>query len=156
MTWLTSTAGKLKTAAKGARQARSRFAGALDLFHLCEIQIARSRVSEIHSLREASLRETHEQIRFDYPRLELASYFVELIDLATEPEHECPELYDLLRRALAHLAAQPASRRALLHFESELARLLGVQDPGLSSIASLARACHRLPTARAPLLDKLT
>jgi recombinational DNA repair protein (RecF pathway) len=32
VTWLTEHHGKLKTVAKGARQAKSRFAGRLDLF----------------------------------------------------------------------------------------------------------------------------
>jgi DNA repair protein RecO (recombination protein O) len=148
VTWLTETEGKLKTVAKGARSTRSRFGGLLDLFHLCEIQIARSRKSELHGLREVRLIKSHEHLSSDYPRLTLASYFVELIDLVTEPEHPTPELYDLLRRGLAYLDSNPASERALLHFETEMTRLLGIQHPTDSPAIAIGRTYQRLPASR--------
>ncbi len=155
ITWLTETEGRLKTVAKGARRPKSKFAGVLDLFHRCEIQFARSRTSELHGLHEAVLIEPYEQIRFDYVRLELAAYFTELVDLVTEAEHPCPEIYDLLGRALAHLAAQPASQRALLHFESELAQMLGIRHERLTPAVAIGRAYHRLPHSRRDLVAKL-
>lgn len=156
VTWFTSTHGKIKTVAKGARQAKSRFAGVLDLFFDCEIQFARSRHSELHQLREVALREPHEALRRDYPRVALAAYFVELIELVTEPDHPAPELYSLLQRAFGFLNAQPASRRALLHFENELTRLLGIQgQAGVTAAVAIGRAYHRLPTARPALLKML-
>lgn len=152
VTWFTEEHGRLKTVAKGARNPKSKFAGVLDLFFRCEIQFSRSGKSELHPLREAVLLESHEQVRFDYRRTTMAAYFVELIELVTEPEHPAPELYDLLRRALEHLNAQPASERALLHFEAELTRLLGVQQPGVSPAVALGRTYHRLPPGRKALL----
>ncbi len=144
VTWLTRDLGKLKTVAKGARQPKSRFAGMLDLFYRCDIQFGRSRQGELHALREASLLEPYENLRFDYLRTALAGYFAELLDLVTEPEHPVPELYDLLHRALAHLHENPATLRALLHFEKELTRLLGIASAQLA-----------LPRARRELLPKL-
>lgn len=155
VTWLTRDFGKLKTVAKGARQAKSRFAGVLDLFHRCEIGLIRSTRSELHSLREAALLEPYENLRFDYLRTALAGYFAELLDAATEADHPVEELYDLLQRALAHLHEKPASERALLHFESELARLLGIAQPGLSAALALTRAHHPLPRTRGDLLKRL-
>jgi DNA repair protein RecO (recombination protein O) len=155
VTWLTRDFGKLKTVAKGARQARSRFAGVLDLFYRCEIGLVRSTKSELHALREAGLEEPYEQLRFDYLRTALAGYFVELLDLVTEPEHPAPDLFDLLHRALAHLNGKAASERALLHFEAELARLLGVANPGVTAAVALGRVYHSLPRTRADLLRRL-
>ena len=148
VTWLTRDHGRLKTVAKGARRARSSFAGLLDLFYGCEISYVRSRRSELHTLREVRLLETYEGVRFDYPRLALSSYFAELLELVTEPEHAVPELYDLLQRALGHLAEHPASRRALLHFERELAKHLGIFQADVAPAVALARAYHHVPASR--------
>lgn len=156
VTWFTAAHGRIKTVAKGARQPKSRFAGQLDLFFDCEIQFARSRRSELHILREVSLREPHEALRREYPRVALASYFVELIELVTEPDHPAPELYELLQRAFGFLGANPASQRAMLHFESELTRLLGIQGAaGVSAAVAIGRAYHRLPSTRPALLKSL-
>jgi DNA repair protein RecO (recombination protein O) len=156
VTWFTAEHGKIKTVAKGARQPRSRFAGLLDLFFDCEIQFARSRRSELHILREVTLIHPHEGLRLDFDRVALASYFVELIELVTEPDHSVPEIYTLLQRAFGYLAAQPATLRALLHFESELVRLLGIQgQAGVTPAVAIGRAYQRLPMARPGLLRQL-
>ncbi len=155
VTWFTAAHGKLKTLAKGALRPKSRLAGTLDLFFDCEISFSRSAKSDLHSLRECALTDPRDGLRREYPRLALASYFVELMDDLTELEHPAADLFDLLRRALSHLGEKPASRRALLHFESELARLLGIQNPDTSPIMALARACHRIPAAREGLLQSL-
>lgn len=154
VTWLTLDHGKLKTMARGALRPKSAFAGGLDLFFESEIAFVRSRRSEIHTLREAALRDSREGLRLDYGRVELASYFVELLELTTEPEHPVPELFDLLRRALGYLERAAPGRRALLHFEKELARLLGVHLEG-NAYTALAKLCHRMPESRRRLMDRL-
>lgn len=155
VTWFTRDLGRIKTIAKGALRPKSRLAGVLDLFFDCEISIARSAKSELHTLREAVLRDAREGLRRDYRGVALASYFVELIELLTEPDHPAPELHDLLLRAFSHLDRKPATQRALVHFESELARLLGIQQPGLTPIVAIGRASHRVPAARPGLLKLL-
>jgi len=154
ITWLTRDAGKLKTMARGALGKKSAFAGALDLFFETEIIWVHSRRSEIHPLREAALLEPFEGLRRDYTRVEMASYFVELLELTVEPEHPVPELYDLLHRALAYLETATPNRRALLHFERELARHLGIHTEGVDASTSLWQIAHRLPESRQRLLDK--
>lgn len=154
VTWLTLEHGKVKTMARGALRPKSPFAGLLDLFFENEIAFVRSGRSEVHTLREAKLRYPFEGLRKDYGRVELAAYFVELLELAVEPEHPVPELYDLLHRALTYLEANTPNRKALLHFENELARLLGIHSGG-SAFAALSRVFHRLPEARRGLLEKL-
>src|SRR5688572_30111926 len=62
ITWLSLEHGKVKTIAKGALRAKSRFSGTLDLFFTCEIAIARSQKSELHTLREAVLIDSRESL----------------------------------------------------------------------------------------------
>lgn len=157
VTWFTREHGRVKTVAKGARQPKSRFAGLLDLFFDCEIQFARSHRSELHALREVTLHEPHECLRTDYHRVALAAYFIELIELVTEPDHPAPEIYHLLQRAFRFLNTNPSSLRALLHFESELVRMLGIQgQPGVTPAVAVGRAYQRVPSARAALVKELT
>jgi DNA repair protein RecO (recombination protein O) len=156
VTWFTEAHGRIKTVAKGARQPKSRFAGLLDLFFDCEIQFVRSRKSELHILREVVLRNPHENVRLDYTRVALAAYFVELIELVTEPDHPSPELHDLLHRAFGHLNEKAGSLRALLHFETELVRLLGIQgQENVTPAVAIGRVYHRLPKSRPGLLKML-
>jgi len=156
VTWFTEAHGRIKTVAKGARQPRSRFAGLLDLFFDCEIQFARSRKSDLHILREVVLRHPREGLRLDYTRVALASYFVELIELVTELDHPAPELHNLLNRAFTHLSEKPASLKALLHFEAELTRSLGIQgQENVTPAVAIGRVYHRLPISRPALLKSL-
>ncbi len=156
VTWLTQSQGRLKTAAKGARRPRSPFAGKLDLFFLADISYAPSRKSDLHALREVVLIQPFGGLRADFPRTQLAAYFVELIELVTEPEHPVPELFDLLLRALGYLDTGQANLRALLHFESELVRLLGIHgQERVSPAAAIGRAYNTLPSTRAGLLKAM-
>ncbi len=155
VTWFTAEHGLIKTVAKGARNPKSRFAGGLDLFFDCEIQFLRSRRSELHILRETLLRDPHEGLRTNHERVALAAYFVELLELVTESGHPAPELHDLLARAFGFLNMNPASRRPLLHFETELARLLGIQNANVTAAVAIGSAYHRLPSVRAGLLKRL-
>lgn len=155
LTWLTETQGKLKTVAKGARQPKSRFAGRADLFFECEIQFSRSRRSDLHILREVELRHAHVAIRADFRLVELAAYFVELIELVTEPDHPVPDLFDLLQRALRHVNGSAPTLRALEHFETELVRLLGIQQPTLAPALALERTYHHLPRGRRSIVRQL-
>ena len=99
--------------------------------------------------------ESRENLRGDYRRVSLAAYFVELLDLATEHDHPAPELFDLLSRALGFAESKTPTRKALLHFEAELARLLGIQQPGITPVMAIGRACHQIPSARGTLLTTL-
>jgi DNA repair protein RecO (recombination protein O) len=154
--WFTEAHGLVKTVAKGARRARSPFAGQLDLFFGGEISLSRARNGELHTLREVSIRHWREGLRKNYSTTLLAAYCCQLLESAVEPEHAEPELHDLLRRALDHLDTAPASLRALRHFETELARLLGVSHELNPAEASLRDALGTLPASRKELLERLS
>src|SRR5882757_3004332 len=94
--WLTQEQGRVATVAKGARRAKSPFAGKLDLFYVADFSFTRSRRSELHNLREVSLRETHGAIRQDMSRLQQAAYAAGFVEQATETDTPLPEIYQLL------------------------------------------------------------
>jgi DNA repair protein RecO (recombination protein O) len=158
VSWCTESLGCIQTAAKGARRAKSPFAGKLDLFFEAEIQIARSRKSNLHSLTEVALKNPFAGIRSSLRRTKAASYFVELIELCTESDHHEPELFSLLRRAFGYLNDHDPDLRAVLHFETELARIAGVHDTKTlksNPALALANLFGRLPSSRAELLNAL-
>jgi DNA repair protein RecO (recombination protein O) len=158
VSWCTESLGCIQTVAKGARRPRTPFAGKLDLFFEAEIQIARSRKSNLHTLTEVALRETFAGIRQHYTRTQVAAYFVELIELSTERDHHEPELFQLLQRAFGYLNRRDADARAVLHFETELARIAGVHDTRLlrsNPAFALGSLFGKLPLSRTPLLKQL-
>ena len=146
----------MQTAARGARRAKSPFAGKLDLFFEAEISIAPSRKSNLHTLTEVVLKNPFAGIRQNYLRTQTASYFVELVELCTEAEHHDPELFALLRRAFAFIDKNDPNLRAVLHFETELARIAGVHDKkNVDSAFALGNLFGRLPLSRTELLKTL-
>lgn len=154
--WLTETHGLLKTVAKGARRAKGPFAGQIDLFFGGEISFSLSRGGELHSLREVAICQWRIGLRKNYTSILLAAYCCQLIEIAVEPGHPEPGLHDLLKRALDHLDTTPPSLRALHHFESELARLLGVlQDPSRAE-SSLRDALGTLPASRREIIERVS
>ena len=158
VSWCTELFGCIQTVARGARRAKSPFAGKLDLFFEAEIQIARSRKSDLHTLTEVVLKNPFAGIRESYLRTQTAAYFVELIEVCTERDHREPELFALLRRAFGYLDTNDPNLRAIAHFEMELARIAGVHDAkALRSdpAFALGNLFGRLPLSRTPLLKAL-
>jgi DNA repair protein RecO (recombination protein O) len=129
--WLTPDLGRLATVAKGARRPQSPFRGKLDLFYLADFSFSRSRRSELHTLREVRLQETHAALRQDLERLRQAARAVGLLERHTETETPLPEFYALMRAFLRQLIAQPPSAQTLLAFELKLLAELGL-TPDLS------------------------
>ena len=153
--WCTESLGCIHTIAKGARRAKTVFAGKLDLFFEAEISVIASRKSTLHTLTEVVLKNPFPGIRRNYLRIRAAAYFIELIEICTECDHREPELFHLLRRAFGYLDSHDPNRRALLHFETELARITGVHD-AKNAKGEPAFALHnlfgRLPGSRGALL----
>lgn len=138
--WLTPDLGRVATVAKGARRPKSPFAGKLDLFFEADFSFQRSRRSELHALREVSLRGTHPAIREDLARLEQAAYAAALIEQTTEVETPLPEIHALLSGFLDFVASSPAMPRSVFAFELKLLRLLGL-EPDLPETRLSEDAC---------------
>jgi DNA repair protein RecO (recombination protein O) len=145
--WLTGEAGRIDTAARGARGAKSPMRGRLDLFYLAQLSFVRSRRSELHALREVTLLETHRLLRTQLGALRQASYASSLILHTTEPGVPLPELFDLTKGFLACLAETGPAPLLPLAFEINLLEALGQQprvaESGLSAAArQLYDGCH--------------
>jgi DNA repair protein RecO (recombination protein O) len=162
VSWCTESLGCIQTVAKGARRAKTPFAGKLDLFFHSEISLIPSRKSTLHTLTEVVVTNPFAGIRQTYLRTQAAAYFVELIEICTERDHNEPELYSLLRRAFGYLDHNDPNLRAVSHFETELARITGVhsaaRDRGTakaSPAVALGNLFGKLPLSRTPLLKTL-
>lgn len=152
--WFTEDEGLVKTVAKGAMRPKSPFAGKLDLFFSGEIVVSRARKGELHILREVAISNWRQGLRRHYTTTLMAGYFCQLIEGAVEPGHADAPLHDLLRRGLDHLDIEDPSMRALLHFEKQLAEILGFFGVG-SGEEALRAHIGLLPSARKELVDRL-
>lgn len=130
--WLTPDFGRIATVAKGARRPKSPFRGKLDLFYLCEFTFARSRRSDLHNLREVSLRETHSALRRELRWVEQASYAAGLIEQATETETPLDGFFELYAGFLNALVTHPPQAQTVFAFELKLLTQCG-QSPDLAS-----------------------
>jgi len=145
--WLTPDLGRLATVAKGARRVKSPFHGKLDLFYLAEFSFSRSRRSELHTLREVTLRESHRALRQDLGLLRQAAYCAALIERATETETPLPRVFELMLELLQHLPAQPPQPQTVLAFELKLLTEFGLK-PDSASI-QVSPGARRLVTGLA-------
>src|ERR1035437_588205 len=125
--WLTPNFGRLATVAKGARRPKSPFLGKLDLFYLADFAFSRSRRSELHTLREVSLRETHKALRQELGYLQQASYCAALVEQTTETETPVPAIFELMRGFLDALPHRPPQPPAIFAFEMKLLKELGLK-----------------------------
>lgn len=117
----------MATVAKGARRPNSSFRGKLDLFYEADFSFARSRRSELHTLREVSLRQTHPRLREDLHALQQAAYCTTLLEQTTETETPIPTIYALFKSLLAEVSHGGCEPRTVLAFEAKLLVELGQQ-----------------------------
>ena len=134
--WLTAEWGRISTVAKGARRPKSPFVGKLDLYYEADFAFARSRRSDLHTLREVILRTTHPRLRENIRWLRQAAYFSVLIELATETETPIPEVHQLLSEVLAELPGTIPDPKLTLAFEFKLLTMLGFEPSALAGEVS--------------------
>jgi len=155
--WLTPDLGRVATVAKGARRPNSAFRGKLDLFYEADFSFARSRRSELHTLREVSLRHTYPRLREDLHALQQAAYCTVLLEQTTETETPLPAIHALFQTLLTQVAGGAAEARTVLAFEAKLLVELG-QQPELdeAKLSPGSRQIYaRLEAEDWPLLARL-
>jgi DNA repair protein RecO (recombination protein O) len=155
--WLTPDFGRLGTVAKGARRSKSPFLGKLDLFYLAEFSFHPSRSSDLHTLREVSVRNYQHGLRGDLGYLRQASYFAQLLEQTTETGTPLPNLFVLLRDVLEALPLAPPQALTVFAFEIRLLIEHGL-TPGLeqTSLTPGARQLLQLAaSAEWPVLTRL-
>ncbi len=123
VTFVTETAGKIGTLARGARRSKRRFAGALEPFALLEIEWFPGR-GELARLESAVVKRSFHGITRDLGAMTMAGAGLELLREAT-PKNEPDER--LFEAAIAFLEAldQTADESILLAFQLRLLVLLG-------------------------------
>lgn len=148
--WMSPDLGKIKTSARGALKPGGSLSGRIDLLYEADISFARSRRSDIHNLREVTVRAPFDGEGLRYANLAAGAYFAELVDCVTEPLGHSHEVFDVLLRAVGYLRAQPCAAKAILHFEAELCRALGILDDRgrHDPVHLLATLCGRPPRGR--------
>jgi len=76
-----------------------------------------------------------------------------LLEQVAESATPIPELFALLTRALDYLESHSPDTRAILHYERELARALGLPDTAETpAFQSLRQVFHLAPTQREKVL----
>jgi DNA repair protein RecO len=125
--WLTRDFGRIATVAKGARRQKSAFRGQLDLFYLADFSFARSSRSELHTLREVRLLETHAGLRTDLIYVQQASYCAALVEQTAEPDAPMPAVFESFRDLLAQLPKHSAQPHTIFAFEMKWLDELGLK-----------------------------
>ncbi len=145
--WLTADLGRVATLAKGARRPKSPFLGKLDLFFLADFTFQRSRRSDLHHLREVSVREFHPALRRDLGALQQAAYCARLLEHTTETETPLLQPFLLFLGVLTTLTEHPPRPLTVLAFEIKLLQELGLTPPLRES---------RLTAGSHEILEKIT
>jgi DNA repair protein RecO (recombination protein O) len=145
--WLTSNLGRVATVAKGAMRPKSPFRGKLDLFYRADFSFVRSRRSELHMLREVSIRETFPAIRQELGRVQQASYGAALVEQVTESETPLPEIFELVQDFFHALTKTSPESHYIFAFELKLLAELGLEpDLGKSHLSAGAREIVKMLT----------
>ena len=145
-TLLTREHGKVGAIAKGVRRAASRLAGALEMFGVVDVQLARGRNLDVIT---QVVRLEGPRIEADVERTAHAGLIAELADRVSEERHPVEGLFELTVLALHELAREAEPRRASAYFMIVALDLLGYA-PQLRVCASCGRPLPEAPAAFAP------
>lgn len=148
--WLTPDLGRLSTVAKGARRNKSAFQGKLDLYFSCDFSFLRSRHSDLHALKEASLQSSRPALRRGIGWLCQAAYTAALIERNVETDSPVPEVFALFIEFLEALPLNPPAMSSIFAFEIKFLSAYGL-EPRLENSnltegsRQLLEQLHRLP-----------
>lgn len=101
MQLLTPDHGKVSVIAKGVRRGKSKLAGGLELFAICDVTLLKGK-REIYTLTSARIDVFYQSILKDYDRLQLGYSCIKEVSKATETAGE-PEFYELLWQSFIFL-----------------------------------------------------
>jgi DNA repair protein RecO (recombination protein O) len=121
---ITPKNGKLSVMARSVRKEKSRLAGGIELFAVCDIVLHLGK-GEIATLTGARMKIFYNQIMTDYDRMQFAYDAIKQISKASEMIDE-PEFYDLLHDCLKSLNCLKIDLKIVkTWFYLNLAKLLG-------------------------------
>jgi DNA repair protein RecO (recombination protein O) len=143
--WLCADLGRIGTVAKGARAAKSTFAGKLDTGFEAQFGFVRSVRSDLHSLREVLVQSMNTGLRSDYPRLAQWAYGVTLLEALTETDTPLPEVHQVVSGFLHYLAGALVQPRTVIALEVRLLSVLGLEPEMEGDAGALLRELADLP-----------
>jgi DNA repair protein RecO (recombination protein O) len=118
--------GKIRAVAKGARRARSRFGGSLEMGNEVELTLFEKEGRELASVDRCDIVRSRFSQLGDPILATTLGYFTDLAD-AILPERESNKrIYRLLRAAIGALSSPETSETVARYFEAWLLRLSGV------------------------------
>jgi len=118
---LLTPVGKRSVMAKGVRREKSRLAGGIELFAICDVVINEGK-GDLGILTSARLIQFYRHIMEDYDRMQFAYAVIKLISKASDQMDE-PEWYDVMAEVLMGLDAHSIDLRLVqtwfyLHYAS--------------------------------------
>jgi DNA repair protein RecO (recombination protein O) len=121
---ITPDYGQLSVMARSVRKEKSRLAGGIELFAVCDIVLHEGR-GEVATLTGAKMKVFYDKIMTDYSRMQFAYEAIKQISTASKMVNE-PEFYELLRDCLEALNNTAINLRIIeTWFYLHLAKLLG-------------------------------
>ena len=122
--------GKIEVIAKGAREQKSKFGGALEMFARGYVVIyKKDKPDQLHLLSDAGLYEPHLGILRSLERIETATRVVELLLRSLHDEESNEPLFTLLSDTLAAIATwnDSEARAVQFQFYLQFARMMGFE-----------------------------
>ena len=123
VTLFTDERGKIDAVAKGVRRAKSQLAGRLEFVTESSLTMHRGRTLDV--ITSAEIERVHWTSIVDPAAFATAHAIVELVDAFCEADLAMPDIYALLRGALAALAASEDPARLVPRFSLRLLGALG-------------------------------
>lgn len=121
---LTPEHGKLSAIAKGVRRPKSKLAGGLELFAVCDVTVLQGK-TDMGVITSSRIKQFYGDILHDYDRMQVAYDVIKQINKVTETVED-PEFYNLLSDSLRYLGDLKVDWRIVeLWFWLRLAGLLG-------------------------------
>lgn len=117
--------GKRSVIARGVRREKSKLAGGIELFAICDIVISKGK-GELGMLTSARTERFFHHILEDYERMQFAYEAMKQVAKASEMVDE-PEWYDVLEQVLAALDTQAERQLVEMWFSLHYSALLGYE-----------------------------
>lgn len=122
--FLTPNHGQISAMARGVRKEKSRLAGGVELFAVCDV-VLRQGKGDIATLTSSKLKKFFDQIMTDYDRMQFAYEAIKQVNSASKMLEEA-DFYDLLLETLASLNNLKIHLKIIeVWFYLHLAKLLG-------------------------------
>ncbi|MFQ5672538.1 MAG: DNA repair protein RecO [Nitrospinales bacterium] len=125
ITLLTEDHGKIKCAAKGARNIKSKFGAALEPMSFIQMIYFGKENQGIYRLNHCDILESFQSVREDIDKIYTAIYFNELVDAMAAEGDRDTKLFCFLLNALRELKSRPVPETLCPLFEMRIMALSG-------------------------------